>query len=135
MGSVESDLRQHESTEARAEAIYDAYASRVIEELVDDVICMRGIKYAGSTYTAVDFINNGLGTGSHGVEYFVASDEVAVLLGPNNDARQAVEKRLNAELAQRVRIWLEDSVIGQDIVMERCREWNEDDAQRHGEVE
>ena len=130
MGSVESDLRQHEASKDRTEAIYNAYAERVIVDLIDDVLSGRGIKDGRATYTAVDFINDGLGGASQGVEYFVASDEVAVLLGPNNDARQAIEKRLTAELAQRVRIWLEDSATGQDIVMERCRERNEDNQQR-----
>ena len=130
MSSVEFDLRHHEAANDRTEAIYDAYAERVIWGLIDDVLNGRGIKYGRATYTAVNFINDGLGGASQGVEYFVASDEVAVLLGPDGEARQAVEKRLTAELAQRVRIWLEDSATGQDIVMERCRERNEDNQQR-----
>ena len=135
MSSVESDLRQHEASQAKAEAIHDAYGEKVIEAFVDDIMSGRGIRDGRHTYTAVDFINDGLGGEPQGVENFIEPDDLAVLLlrPAGHEHWEAVRDRLQKALAQRVRNWLEESTTGTDLVDQRVRDWAEDDAQRYRE--
>ena len=116
-------LRQHESSEARAEAIYEAYAERVIEDLVDDV--RRGEVLwppLGPPWSAYDFLTSMLEDGD-----IDAGDIAALLLRSTGDkTRESVKAILLNELERRIREWCKDTTRGQDLVMERCREWDRD---------
>ena len=114
-------LRQHESSEARAEEIYEAYAERVIEGVVDDVMVGVGIRLSREyRLTAYDFIAEMLGD-----DFICPGDIVQLLLYPS--LRKSTTDRLTTELATRVVAWCKDTTRGQDLVMERCREWDREE--------
>ena len=128
-------LREYEASQARAERIYDAYADRVIDDIVDDIVSGRTLKVFGVNYSIHDFINDGLGAapGYEGVECFLDTDDLVQLLLNKPEVQQDVRVRLLKEIERRVREWCATSERAQEFIDQRCRDWNEDDKQRYGE--
>lgn len=135
MSTVEHDLRQHSASEARAEALYDAYAKGVIDYAVERIMAGETVKIFGKPYAAQDFIRDGLGAddGHEGVECFMDCEDAANLVCGSMVRLEETRERLAARLERRIRNWLDWSRPAQEWVMEKCREAQEDAMYRYRE--
>ena len=115
-------LRAHEASEARAEEMYEAYAERVIEGVVDDVMSGKGIRNSNTIlFSARDFLSEMLDDGDIDID-----DIVTLVVFSPSYTSDNVRTRLLDELTRRVKFWCKDTTRGQELVMERCREWDRD---------
>lgn len=124
-------LRQFENAQAKANAIYECYGSRVEDDFVSAILAGETVKVFGKPYAAVDFIDGNVDH-SMSLEMFVDPDDVAALITNSGERALNVRERLQKKLEAAVRCWLENSPKATDWVDQRCRDWNEDDQQRHG---
>lgn len=104
-------LRQHEASEDRAQARFDAYGERAIQSVVDDLF--DGKKIAG--FALRDFCED------------EASAEIETLLLARSRSQDEATTRLDAltdEIEERIREWCGEDLTGE--VDERVRMLDDD---------
>ena len=104
-------LRQHEASEDRAQARFDAYGERAIQSVVDDLF--DGKKIAG--FTLRDFCED---------DASVELETVLRVWSQSHDAAIACLDALTDKIEERIREWCGEDVTGE--VDERVRVLDED---------
>ena len=96
---------------------YEAYAPKIIEDLVDDLMRGERIAYAGRTFTLADLLNGDL---------LIGGEFQARLLTANQDDRTALMEHYVSLARSRIREWFQESVAGRaiigDLVIEAAQE-------------
>ena len=102
--------RQHSASQARAEERYEAYGSRVVESIIDDLL--EGREVGGMTWD--DFC-----------EHRLTWKDVGALLKATGDARIDKHHDLKLTVERHIRQWCEGR--GSAEVNERVKAWEEAD--------
>ena len=115
--SIEFDTRRHDREQADAEAIYERWAKRVIEDAAEDLSYGSEVKVGGERLYPFTFVQQILDEGELGAE------TIAAFLG-GEDARADALDTLRKTVKEYAKNWLEDK--GADCVMQECREIEDD---------
>lgn len=115
MGTVELDLLQYQSSEAKKESDYQTFGARVVEDLVAEILEGKVVTMVRGAPVDLSFILDG-----HG---FISDDEACSLLIMDKEHRADYwEMIVEPRARELVKDWTEYSDVAADVIAQRVRD-------------